>query len=255
MMMFLYMLGYIAVFVLVFSVAIRTARKYEASWALFGMGAATFIASQVLHIPFNSLFLSQVKLYPEDPTDFGQIFVYALFLGISAGLFEEVLRYLSLRYWAKRARDWGTGTMFGAGYGGIEGLLLVVMGAINVVTLSLISQGLLAHIIPAGQEAVVEAQIAAVFDAPWYMALLPGIERVFAFCMQLVMTHLVIRALQQEKLQWLGASFLWHALIDTVAVLTVMLWGAVVAEISLGVLALLSLGILYWIRNQESTIQ
>ncbi len=34
------------------------ARRWRLSWGLFGAGAATFVASQVFHIPFNNLVLT-----------------------------------------------------------------------------------------------------------------------------------------------------------------------------------------------------
>jgi len=34
------------------------ARRWRLSWGLFGVGAATFVASQLLHIPFNNLVLT-----------------------------------------------------------------------------------------------------------------------------------------------------------------------------------------------------
>ncbi|MFO7537372.1 MAG: YhfC family glutamic-type intramembrane protease, partial [Chloroflexota bacterium] len=78
-------------------------RRYGISWTVFGVGALTFILSQVGHIPFNwatGLLTGGwgIGLWP--------LPLLALAAGLSAGLFEEVARWLVLRYWLKQARGW-----------------------------------------------------------------------------------------------------------------------------------------------------
>ena len=45
---------------------------------------------------------------------------YALFLGFTAGLFEEVGRYLAFTTILKKRLDWKNAVAFGIGHGGIE---------------------------------------------------------------------------------------------------------------------------------------
>lgn len=71
------------------------------------IGAATFLLSQVLHIPFNQYVLSPVlkamgiATWQQSP----RLVVNAVAAGLSAGLFESLARYLTYRYWAKDARS------------------------------------------------------------------------------------------------------------------------------------------------------
>ncbi len=76
-------------------VAIFIRRRTGAPWRLFFIGAVTFIASQVLHIPFNAVVLRS-GLLSTDTTVWSSLIIYAVFLGLSAGVFEETARYLPI---------------------------------------------------------------------------------------------------------------------------------------------------------------
>ena len=93
-------------------------RRWKMGWRLWFIGAGTFILSQVGHIPFNllmSLLLNRTPLVELPPA--GQLVFNAAFLGLSAGLFEELFRYGMFRWWARDARSWRTGVLTGAGHG------------------------------------------------------------------------------------------------------------------------------------------
>ena len=89
-------------------------QRYRPGWGFWGMGAATFVLSQVGHIPFN-LVVQQAGLLPDVSNGVGNLVITAVFLGLSAGVFEEGARTLTYRFWAKEARTWKTGLMLGAG--------------------------------------------------------------------------------------------------------------------------------------------
>ncbi|MCA9962224.1 MAG: YhfC family intramembrane metalloprotease, partial [Anaerolineales bacterium] len=97
--------------------AVWLERRRQPGWGLFGAGALTFILSQVLHIPFNWLVQQRFQLLPTDLQVTGNLLLVSLFLGLSAGLFEEIGRYLTYRYWMTDARTWGKGLMLGVGHG------------------------------------------------------------------------------------------------------------------------------------------
>ena len=99
--------------------AIYLTRHWKISWRLWLIGAATFILSQVGHIPFNAAvgaILNKTSMV-DWPKSYQTIF-NAIFAGLSAGLFEELFRYGMFRWWAKDARSWKKGILAGAGHGG-----------------------------------------------------------------------------------------------------------------------------------------
>ncbi|MBI3242288.1 MAG: YhfC family intramembrane metalloprotease, partial [Chloroflexi bacterium] len=100
------------------------ARRLNLRWGLFGVGAVTFVASQVVHIPLNYgltwLFANHVL--PGPPAEWQLLFNVTV-LGLTAGLCEETARYAVYRWWIRSARTWREALMFGAGHGGIEAIL------------------------------------------------------------------------------------------------------------------------------------
>jgi len=226
------------------------ARRRGASWRLFGIGAVTFIAAQVFHIPFNFL-VDRSGILPEDLSIVTNLVIVALFLGLSAGVFEEGARYLAYRYWARDARTWGKGLMLGAGHGGVESIIVGLLGGINFVALAAMRSGALLEQMPAEQLPLVEAQIEALFATPLHLALLGAVERIFALTAHLALSLMVMQVFTRGRIRWLLAAILWHTLLNAVAVFAINTWDAVVTEALIGVIALLSLGIIFWLREPE----
>jgi uncharacterized membrane protein YhfC len=226
-------------------------RVRGARWGLFAIGAVTFVASQVLHVPFNWLVLQQWQLIPSDVTVRANLVILALFLGLSAGVFEESARYLVMRFWAKDARTWGTGLMLGAGHGGIEAFLLGASLILNAIVLGTIYQGSSSALVPAEQLFLVERQIEAMLTAPFLLVMMGPLERVFALCAHLAMSLLVMQVFVRGQIRWLGFSILWHTLLNAIAVFAIVTWNPYITEALIGVFALLSLGIVFWLRTPE----
>lgn len=227
------------------------AQRRGVSWRLFAIGAVTFVLSQMLHIPFNWLILQKWQLLPTDTAVPTNLIPLSLFLGLSAGLFEEGARYLTYRFWAKEARSWGKGLMLGAGHGGVEAILLGLLGAINVGALALLQRGMFLSVIPPEQLPLLQEQITAVFATPMPMILLGAAERLFALCVHLALSLLVMQVLVRKQLRWLWLAILWHALLDATAVFAATTWSPVITEALIGVFALLSVGLIFWLRRPE----
>jgi uncharacterized membrane protein YhfC len=239
-------------------VARMIARRRGVGWGLFGAGAVTFILSQVGHIPFNALILPGLNERLAQLPEFTSIVVGAIFLGLSAGVFEEVARYLTFRHWRKDARTWGTGLMLGAGHGGIEAIILGVIFSINFFILSAYDAGhlpnLLANVpveeLPAARAAV-QVQIDQLFTSPWYGTLLGGIERLFAVTVHLSLSLMVMQCFTQGKRGWLLVAVGWHALTNAGALIIISLTNAYLAELFLAFIALASLLIIRHFKQPE----
>lgn len=227
----------------------------KVSWGLFAMGAATFILSQVGHIPFNLVVQPMIARASAALSEQGRLIVMALFLGLSAGLFEETARYLTYRYWATDARTWGKGMMLGAGHGGIEAILTGVSVIASFYVLNAYRTGAMSlDTIPAEQQPLIEQQIQALFTMPWYGTLLGAVERLFAITFHLAASLLVMQSFVRGNGRpglWLLASILWHTILNAVAVYASNTWGIYVTEALLGLLTLGSLLIILRLRQPE----
>ncbi len=235
------------------------ARRLQMRWTLFAVGMGGFILSQVFHIPFNWLVLQRWALLRTDVSVTGNLIILSIFLGLSAGVFEEVTRWAIYRFGIKDARTWGKGLMYGAGWGGVEAMLLGAIGLLNFTILRGMHQGYFQGMIPAGQEELVARQIEAMFGLPWYMTLLGALERVFAICLHLALSVMVLQCFVRRNRWWLAAAILWHATVNATAVFVIQytapLIGAnqasLLVEVMIGIFALFSLGIIFWLRTPE----
>jgi len=69
------------------------------------IGAAVFVLSQVGHIPFNQfLMVPGLRALGVDVAAEGgvSLLVLGVVAGLSAGVFEEVARFLALKFWLKK---------------------------------------------------------------------------------------------------------------------------------------------------------
>lgn len=227
-------------------------RQRQARWGLFFIGMAGFVLSQIFHIPFNWLITNRLALLPTDTTDVINLLIVSLFYGLSAGVFEEVTRYLIYRFWAKDARTWGRGLMYGSGWGGVESMILGVVVLINAIVLAAMSQGLWRELVPVEQQTLLDQQIQAMVTLPWYEGMLGSLERAFALCLHLALSLMVMQVFTRGKLWWLWLAIGWHALVDATAVFVQIYWeNPYLTEGVVAIFALISLGIIFWLREPE----
>jgi len=227
------------------------ARRLKGTWRIFGIGALTFIGSQVLHIPFNLWVLSPfLKKMGWDGVQSGMPLVFvAVFLGLSAGVFEETARYLIFRTWLKDRRDWCSALMFGAGHGGTEAIIVGILALAALIQILTLRGADLATIVPAEQLDLAEAQIEAFWALPWYAVLLGALERASAIALHLGATVLVLQAFTRKHIGWLFAAIAWHASLDAVAVFGIQTWGMYITEALILLMAVIS--IVFVIRFRE----
>jgi uncharacterized membrane protein YhfC len=228
-------------------------RKFKQGWRLFWIGAATFMFSQVLHIPFNALVTPLFNQFGFIALPlFEQNLLMSTFLGLSAGLFEELSRYVMYRWWAKDARSWGAGLLVGAGHGGIEAIilgLLVLYGYIQMLYVRGID---ISTLVTADKVEVAKAQIQAYWSAPWYMTLLGALERLFTIPLHLACSILVLQAFSRKNFWWVGLAILFHALADGMAVFCSQIGlSSLTIESIVGIFAVSSMIIAFALRKPE----
>lgn len=204
-----------------------------------------FVFQMILRIP-----LLQNVLAPQPW--FGQmtnnIWVYALFLALTAGIFEEVGRFIGYKALLQRQNAWWDGFAFGVGHGGIEAILLTGMTNVNNLTIAfLINTG--------NYDAFARTQTAQTAELVYQQMvnvgagelLLGGIERIFVITIQIAFSVLVLYAVRKRNLLWLALAVGLHTLVDAPPVILLNGFGVNVYAVEglIGVMAVLA-GVYLW---------
>jgi uncharacterized membrane protein YhfC len=243
-------LNFLLMLAMPFLLAAFLARRLGTRWGLVWVGAVTFIASQVVHIPLNVV-LGRIGLIQPAKSGWPLVALAAV-LGLSAGVCKEVARYLVLRFWLKRDRSWRSALMFGAGHGGVESVivgLITAVGTLNIFVYSNVDPARLG--VSIDKLPAVQAQLAAAWNAPVLYPLLGAFERAVAISTHLFLAVLVMQAFTRKNILWLGAAILWHALTDSLAVYASTVWGAYATEGLIAALALVGLALMFALRQPE----
>jgi len=228
------------------------ARRWRLSWGLFGVGAATFVASQLLHIPFNNLVLTPFVTERGMFAAGGLAFVTAALLyGLSAGVFEEVARFVVMRRWTPDARNIPNALMFGAGHGGSEAIILGGFVLYGFYQAAALRGADLVKTLPPEQVDVVAAQMALYWNIPWYKALLGAVERAGAICFHLSASAMVLQSVRRGGLGWLAGAIAWHTLFNAATLIVMDRWGVYAAEGTVIVGAGISLLIIFAIKGMD----
>jgi len=250
---FTYPLGIFLVLALVIGLGVFLTRKYNLGWRLYWIGAALFVIAQILHIPFNlfldSLFKSgSLPLPPEQY----QLIFSAIILGLSAGLFEEITRYVGLRWWAKDARTWPKGVLFGTGWGGMEAILFfVVTMLLNYIVFTVLRTIDLTTLLSPEQQAPLLQGLDLFWSATWYDSLLGALERILVLPIQVTMTIIVLQVFLRGQIRWLWIAIFLHALLDAASVYSVRTWGVYITEGIVAIFTILSIAILFALRGED----
>ncbi len=222
-------------------------KKFGLSWRVFALGALFFVVVQVVHAPL--VILTQTPLYlavlPFGTT--AAIAVLAVYLGLMAGLFEEVGRYLVYRYLFGRQKiplPRENGLLFGTGWGGVESMivaLVVLSGMVSYIVLT--GDG---GAIPLPDDPAVQAEIEAV-RALTPLDILPGLaERMMTITLHIAWSLMVLAAIVYGQKALLALAILWHAVVDAAAVYLVQTQGIWVTEAMVFVFAVLALAYIFW---------
>lgn len=241
-----YTISFLGMIVLPIILWIYFTRKFALSWKLVLAGGLTFIASQILHIPLvlaMGSFLQSISLL-----------FNAIILGLLAGIFEETARYILFKFIIKKSRSWKEGVLVGLGHGGTEAVILGIFAALAFVNMIIYKNIDLSTVpsIPADQLELAKQQVAAYWSAPWYMALMGFVERIFAIALHVSLSVMVLYAIVYRKPIWFWLALLWHALVDAVAVYVGQEVGILAVEGIVAVFAIISLWIVFKMRSMFS---
>jgi len=236
-----YVINFLGMILLPIIAAIYLSRRFRLSWKLFLAGGITFIASQILHVPLVLALTSTFRSWG--------ILAYAIVLGLLAGVFEETARYILFKFIRKDSKTWNEGVFIGLGHGGTEAIILGVLTALAFANMLVYRNVDLATIpgIPADQFELAKQQVAAYWSTPFYLAPLGMMERIFAICLHISLSVMVLYGVIKNPL-WFWLAILWHAIVDAAAVYIGLQINMLASEGIVGIFAIISLGIVFWMK-------
>ena len=190
--MFGYVFALLATVALPLLASLFMVTRYKKTKPLL-LGAACFVVFQMLiRIPILQFVLPKWTEFIH--FQLSQPFLYLVFLSVTAGLFEEIGRYITIHLFLKKIPLTGA-IAFGVGHGGIEALLLV---GVNMVAIGVM--GAMA--------------IDTTTSPQFFMA---GIERIFAMVVHVCLSIMVWRSLKEEKKSFLITAIILHTLLNLMA--------------------------------------
>lgn len=206
-------------------------RRTGGRWRFFFLGCAIFLVfvlvlEQMAHSLILGGRLGEVIQ--------GNIWLYALYGGVMAGLFEECGRWVAFRVTLKNQKGPGDALMYGAGHGGFEAMVVVGVSMVNNVVLALtMNRGglaaveeLMGEIPEAGM-----AALSALATTPAWTYLWAGFERVVAVALHITLSMLVYLAVKRGRWQYWLLAVALHAAVDMAAMATYAFFPIAVTEL------------------------
>lgn len=238
--------------------AVFVTRYFRVSWWVVLAGVLTFLASQAIHYPavlgINALFNSgSIPV----PTGNWVHVVNGVIGGLLAGIAEETARWVGFKLLYKKAERYGSSFALGVGHGGMESILLAVLGtgATLFTVLAYNAGGQIAKGISIEEVQYMLYQIDMFWTTPWYNGLLPGVERIIALSLQIVLSTMVWRAVVDRSFTWFFLALIYHAVVDALAVyLSGIGWSYWAVEGVLAVFLALNIYMLYRFWREEEEI-
>jgi uncharacterized membrane protein YhfC len=227
--------------------------KYKTNWHLWWSGGAVFVLSQIGHIPFN--FISGLILNRTNLIYLPQVhrtIFNALFLGLSAGLWEEIARYSAFRWWVGKKRSWKAGIQLGVGHGGIESIILGVLVLYTFIQMVAVRNIDISTLVPPDQLSQTIEAVASYWAAPWYSALLGGVERILTLPIQIALSVIVAQVFIRGKRRWIWFAILFHMVVDSIAVLFMSFSNVYITELAVALFSAISIWIIFVLRTPES---
>lgn len=231
-------------------------KKYQLKWRTIFIGAGVFILFALVLEPI----LHQIVLKgPHGPSILGNVWYYALYGGLAAGIFEETGRFLAMKFLLKQEpTDAGTGVAYGLGHGGVEMLIIFGITMIsNLVAALMVNAGQADALIakaPAEAQAQAQAQLAQLESLTAGSLFIGLWERVSALILQIGLSIMVWTAVRKGgKWLWLyPAAILIHFLVDGCAVILSKSAGMVHVEIIVFAMAV-AVGAVGWMLARKLT--
>jgi len=158
----------------------------------------------------------------------------------------------------KKARPFKSAIGLGVGHGGIESILLGILGTGTTLASVLFynAGAQLTKGTDTQQIQYVLAQIQQFWTTPWHFGLLPGVERVIALSIQIVLSIMVWKAIVDRQWLWFVVAILYHTFVNAISVyLSQIGWGYWAVEGVLAIFLVINLYVIYSSWKEETAVE
>ena len=205
-------------------------KRLRASVSSFFVGMGVFI---LFALVLESLLHNLILLTPVGQKIFGNMWLYALYGGAAAAIFEETGRIFAAKTFLRRQNDAENAYMYGAGHGGVEALFVGVVSQISnlslAATINAGKAGELLSTLSGAQYDSALAQLRALCgESPAFF--LAGYERILAVATHICMSMLLFRGLREHKARLVVLCYVLHFALDAILVLINKAFGMIAAE-------------------------
>lgn len=228
--------------------------KTKAKISSFFIGALTFfIFVVVFERMLHSVVLTGLGNISQLITN--NIWLYALYGGLAAGIFEETGRFISIKFYMKNNLNRENALMYGAGHGGMESILIVGLTYVsNLVGVFLLNSGMAATLFPGEQGAHSLYGLEVLITTPTYHFYIAGIERLLAITLHMALSILIYKAATQKgKMGYYPLAIGLHFICNFIVVIVAHYFSLVMAEIACLVCVAVAVVIATRIWNESKT--
>jgi uncharacterized membrane protein YhfC len=233
-------------------------RRLGVSWRYFGYGALIFFLFQLIsRVPITLAI--QSAIVPQLQASHTALVAWIAVSALTAGLFEEIGRYVGYRWLMKRVeKTWDKAVMYGLGHGGLESMLFVAgLSAITLINvLALTQMDLNTLPLSAEQRARIAQQLGAIAAQPGWLPLLAAWERLWTVPFHIAMSVVVLQVFRRGSIRWLWLAVLAHTLADLLGAGIAPILGltglsaALIPEAIVTVMGLLGLWVIWALRDR-----
>lgn len=213
--------------------------KFKGKFIPFLFGALTML---IWALTLEQIMHTVVFISPVGSAIQGNIWLYGLYGALAAATFEEIGRYITMRFLLKKEHDNKiTSVMYGAGHGGFECMYLLGIGMIsNLAVVAMVRSGAIVQMTATLGDAELEqvnALITAIQTTSIAMFGVSVLERLFAITAQIAMSVAMWQAAAKNKKLFFIVVFAMHFCLDFLAVIVNNYFGIAVTECIIGTLS------------------
>lgn len=211
----------------------------------FFIGACTFILFAMILERIFHTFIFRIT----GTLITGNTWLYAVYGGLAAGLFEETGRLVAMKFFMKDTLNRENAILYGVGHGGIEAILLIGLTYVNNLIYSLlINSGALTNLLSTydadAQQTVIQ-QLNVLGTLPSLQFYLAGIERIGAMLFHVVLSYLIYLAVSRNNLKLYALSIFLHGFLNAGVVILSRMVSVLLSEIIMLLAVVLLAVVLY----------